>query len=150
MSRSALAVKVVTIFGISFLSFAVPASAHHSFAPFEEDLQIVLSGTVTNFQWTNPHIYIEVDAVDDSGDVRNWLIECANTTILNRVGWKWNMIEEGDEISVIVAPLRNGEPAALLKRVRLADGSEYGNGGPAGPATIGFDGEPLPASGQGR
>jgi hypothetical protein len=77
--------------------------------------------------------------------VRHWLIECANTTILNRVGWKWNMIKAGDEISVIVAPLRNGEPAALLKRVRLPDGTEFGNGGPAGPATIGFDGRPLVA-----
>ena len=122
------------------------ATAHHSFAPFEDDLQIVLDGTVTNFQWTNPHVYIELDVGDDSGEVRNWLIECANTTILNRVGWKWNMIGEGDEVSLIVAPLRNGEPAALLKRVRLADSSEFDNGGPAGPATIGFDGNPLPES----
>lgn len=122
------------------------AQAHHSFAPFEEDLQIVLTGTVTSFQWTNPHIYIELDVADESGDVRNWLIECANTTILNRVGWKWNMISEGDLISIIVAPLRNGEPAALLKRVKLPDGTEYSNGGPAGPATIDFDGHPLPAA----
>jgi hypothetical protein len=117
--------------------------AHHSFAPFEDDLQIVLKGTVTSFQWTNPHIYIELDVADEDDAVKNWLIECANTTILNRVGWKWNMIKEGDRVSLIVAPLRNGEPAALLKRVRLADGSEYGNGGPAGPALIDFDGNPL-------
>jgi hypothetical protein len=118
-------------------------SAHHSFAPYEPDRQITFSGIVTDFQWTNPHIYIEMDAADAGGEVRHWLIECANTTILNRVGWKWNMIKAGDEIAVIVAPLRNGEPAALLKRVRLADGTEFGNGGPAGPATIGFDGQPL-------
>ena len=142
--RSAEVVKLAVIGALSYLGLAAGASAHHSFAPFEEELQIVLEGTVTSFQWTNPHIYIELDAVDGRGEVRNWLIECANTTILNRVGWKWNMIREGDEIAVIVAPLRNGEPAALLKRVRLADGSEYGNGGPAGPATIGFDGSPLP------
>jgi hypothetical protein len=123
---------------------ATVASGHHSFAPFEEDLQIVLTGRVTSFQWTNPHIYIELDVADANGEVRNWLIECANTTILNRVGWKWNMISEGDEISIIVAPLRNGEPAALLKRVKLADGTEYSNGGPAGPATIDFEGNPLP------
>lgn len=125
---------------------AVPltGSAHHSFAPYEPDLQITFSGVVTDFQWTNPHIYIEMDAADASGEIRHWLIECANTTILNRVGWKWNMIKAGDRIDVIVSPLRNGEPAALLKRVRLPDGTEFGNGGPAGPATIGFDGQPLP------
>ena len=59
------------------------------------------------------------------------------------------MIKEGDQVSLIVAPLRNGEPAALLKRVRLADGSEYNNGGPAGPARIDFDGKPMPSAGDG-
>jgi len=121
------------------LSLAAPAQAHHSFAPYEPELQIKLTGKVADFQWTNPHVYIEIDAPDESGVMRHWLIECANTSILNRVGWKWNMISVDDEISVIVSPLRNGEPAALLKSVRLPDGSVFGNGGPAGPATISFD-----------
>ena len=115
------------------------AGAHHSFAPYERDLQIQLDGTVTSYQWTNPHVYIELDTVDASGEVSHWTIECANPGILNRVGWKWNLIQEGDEISVIASPLRNGEPGALLKAVRLADGSTFSNGGPAGPATIPFD-----------
>jgi hypothetical protein len=115
------------------------AGAHHSFAPYEPELQITFTGKVTHYQWTNPHVYIEMDAPDESGEVRRWLIECANTTILNRVGWKWNMIQPGDEISVIVSPLRNGEPAALLKAVRLADGRTFSNGGPAGAATIPFE-----------
>jgi hypothetical protein len=122
------------------------AAAHHSFASFDATRQITFTGTVTQFQWTNPHVYIEMDTKDEDGAARRWLIECANTTILNRVGWKWNMIKTGDQISVIVAPLRNGDPAALLKRVRLADGSEYDNGGPAGPATITFDGRPIAAA----
>ncbi|MBN1240394.1 MAG: hypothetical protein JXB36_17965 [Gammaproteobacteria bacterium] len=125
------------------LGAGVTASAHHSFAPYEEERQIAFTGTVTDFQWTNPHVYIEIDAVDENGETRHWLIECANPGILNRVGWKWNMIEEGDEITVIVSPLRNGEPGALLKAVRLADGSEFDNGGPAGPARIAFDGTAL-------
>lgn len=130
---------------LALLVSAAPLTgvAHHSFAPYEPDRQITFSGVVTEFQWTNPHIYIEMDVAGADGEVQHWLIECANTTILNRVGWKWNMIKAGDEIDVIVSPLRNGEPAALLKRVRLPDGAEFGNGGPAGPATIGFDGQPL-------
>jgi len=134
---------------VTALAWAGPGASHHSFSPFEDEVQIVLSGTVTSFQWTNPHIYIELDAADENGDIKNWLIECANTTILNRVGWKWNMIKPGDEILAIVAPLRNGEPAGLLKRVRLPDGAEHGNGGPAGPASIDFDGNPLPGADRG-
>jgi Family of unknown function (DUF6152) len=115
------------------------AHAHHSFAGYEQELQVKLKGTVADFQWTNPHVYIRLDAPNADGGTDRWLIECANPGILNRVGWKWNMIEAGDEITVIIAPLRSGEPGALLKAVKLADGREFDNGGPAGPAQIPFD-----------
>lgn len=116
---------------------ALPAYAHHSFAVYEPELQIKFSGVVKEFKWANPHVYITMDAVDKAtGKTRQWLIECANPGILNRVGWRFNMVKPGDAITVIVSPLRNGDPAALLKQITLADGSKYSNGGPAGPATI--------------
>jgi hypothetical protein len=114
-----------------------PLSAHHSFAGYEPTKQVKFSGVVTEFKWTNPHVYIRIDEMDGATrKTRNWLIEGANPGILNRVGWKFNMVKAGDTITVIVSPLRNGEPAALLKQITLADGSKYSNGGPAGPATI--------------
>lgn len=119
------------------LLLSVPASGHHSFAAYEPTLQIKFTGVVTEFRWINPHVYIRMDAPDQkTGDTRHWLIEGANPGILNRVGWKFNMIKAGDTVTVIVAPLRNGEPAALLKQITLADGRKFSNGGPAGPATI--------------
>jgi hypothetical protein len=123
------------------LAFAVAhaAHAHHSFAMFDNENQIKLEGKVTHFQWTNPHVYIELDAVDvysEDKTVKHWTVECANPGILNRIGWKFNMIKPGDEITIIVAPLRTGEPGALLKQVTLADGRVFANGGPAGPALI--------------
>ena len=114
-----------------------PALAHHSFAPYESTLQIKLSGVVSEFKWVNPHVYIEIDAADEkTGEKRHWLIEGASTSILNRAGWKFNMIKPGDRITVIVSPLRNGEPAALLKQITLADGRKFSNGAVAGRATI--------------
>ncbi|HLF11240.1 MAG TPA: DUF6152 family protein, partial [Gammaproteobacteria bacterium] len=101
--------------------------------------QIKLIGTVTDFQWTNPHVYIEIDAVDanaETQDRKAWTIECANPGILNRIGWKFNMVKAGDEITIIVAPLRTGEPGALLKQITLPDGRVFSNGGPAGRANI--------------
>lgn len=113
------------------------ALAHHSFAPYESTLQIKLSGVVSEFRWVNPHVYIEIDAADEkTGEKRHWLIEGASTSILNRAGWKFNMIKPGDRITVIVSPLRNGEPAALLKQITLADGRKFSNGAVAGRATI--------------
>ena len=121
------------------LTAASVARAHHSFAMYENEHQIKLKGKVTNFQWTNPHVYIDIDAVDvnsEKREMKSWVIECANPGILNRVGWKFNMIKTGDELTVIVAPMRSGEPGALLKEITLPDGRVFNNGAPAGPALI--------------
>jgi hypothetical protein len=123
----------------ALLAFASPAFAHHSFAMFDHDHQIKVSGTVKDFRWQNPHIYIELTAPDAKGEIRTWTIECANPGILNRIGWKFNMIKPADKITVIIAPLRTGEPGALLKQVKLADGRVFGNGGPAGPPNISME-----------
>jgi hypothetical protein len=115
------------------------AQAHHSFAMFDSEHQVRLVGTVTEFKWQNPHVYIWLSAPDAKGEARTWMIECANPGILNRIGWKFNMIKPEDRITVIVAPLRTGEPGALLKQVRLANGETFGNGGPAGAPNIPID-----------
>ena len=112
------------------------AVAHHSFAMFDHENQIRVEGTVTDYKWQNPHVYIWLTAPDEKGEMRTWTIECANPGILNRLGWKFNMIKPQDKITVVMAPLRTGEPGALLKQVKLADGSKYGNGAPAGPPNI--------------
>jgi Family of unknown function (DUF6152) len=116
---------------------AAPVRAHHSFAVYEPAVQIKLAGVVTKFKWANPHVYLEIDGTDPkTGEMRHWLLECASTSILNRAGWKFNMLKPGDKITVIVSPLRTGEPAALLKQITLADGSKYSNGAAAGKVTI--------------
>ncbi len=114
------------------------AGAHHSFAMYDNDHQVKMVGTVAQFQWTNPHVYIELEVASPEGVVKHWTIECANPGILNRAGWKFNMIKPADKLMVIVAPLHTGEPGALLKEVTLPDGRVFGNGGPAGKALIHF------------
>lgn len=127
-------------------SGATAAHAHHSFAMFDSDNQLRLTGKVTEFRWQNPHVYIHMQAPDAKGKMRHWTIECANPGILNRTGWKFNMIKPNDSLTVVVAPLRTGEAGALLKQLKLADGRVFGNGGPAGPPNISIeDGSKLPA-----
>jgi len=105
--------------------------AHHSFAMFDTGNPITISGVVTAFEWTNPHVYIEVDVADGQA-TKHWAIELGSPSILMRGGWKFNTIKKGDRITALVSPLRNGEPGSLLNRVTLADGRVLGNGGPAG------------------
>ena len=115
--------------------------AHHSFAMFDTANPITISGTVTAFEWTNPHVYIEVDVAEGQA-TKHWAIELGSPSILMRGGWKFNTIKKGDKITAVVSPLRNGEPGSLLNRVTLADGRVLGNGGPTG---IG-PGTPPPAT----
>jgi len=121
----------------AFAGASISVSAHHSFAVYEPNVQIKLTGVVTTFKWANPHVYLEIDGTNaKTGEMRHWLLECASTSILNRAGWKFNMLKPGDAVTVIVSPLRTGEPAALLKQMTLADGSKYSNGAAAGKVTI--------------
>jgi hypothetical protein len=120
-------------FGAMILAaiLAVPLSAHHSFAMFDTTKPISLTGVVTDFQWTNPHAYIELD-VPDAGTAKHWSIELGSPSILQRAGWKFSTLKKGDKVVALVAPLKNGEPGSLLVRITLADGRVLGNGGAGG------------------
>jgi hypothetical protein len=129
----------VAALGLIALAGASAVLAHHSFAMFDHEHQVKLTGTVKHFQWTNPHVYIEMDGKnvkDEKGEMKHLSIECASPGILTRIGWKFNMVKPGDTITVIIAPLRTGEPGGLLKQITLSDGRKFGNGGPAGKPNI--------------
>lgn len=112
---------------------AIPARAHHSFVMFETTKQVTLNGTVTAFEWTNPHCYIELDVKDAAGAVKHWSIELGSPSILQQGGWKFSTLKKGAEITVVANPLKNGNPGGLLVQATLADGKKLGNGPGRGP-----------------
>ena len=107
---------------------ALPATAHHSFVMFDTSKQVTLSGTVTSFEWTNPHTYIEIDASEDGGAVKHWSIELGSPSILRNSGWNHMSIKSGDKVTLIINPLKNGTPGGLLLQADLPDGRKLGNG----------------------
>ena len=110
-----------------------PLLAHHSFAMFDTAKRVTLVGTVTAFEWTNPHVYIEIDVPDEKGAVRHWSVELGSPSILMQGGWKFSDVKVGDKLTAVVSPLRNGEAGGLLSQVTLRDGRVIGNGpGPGG------------------
>jgi hypothetical protein len=117
------------------MAVASVASAHHSFAMFDMTSRVTIEGVVSAFQWTNPHVYIEVDSRDGAGVVKHWTIELGSPSILMRTGWKFRDVRPGDKVTAVVNPLRSGESGGLLSRITLADGRVLGNGGPPPPAT---------------
>lgn len=133
--RILLVLRICLSSGVA-LAVAGPVLAHHSFAMFDHDHQVKLTGTVAYFQWTNPHVYIQLETIEAGGKLKHYTIECANPGLLDRAGWKWNMVKKGDHVTTIIAPLRTGEPGGLLKQITLADGRKFGNGPAAGVANI--------------
>lgn len=113
---------------LSALIAALPLAAHHSFVMFDTTKQVSIAGTVTSFEWTNPHAYIELDAPDATGTNKHWSIELGSPSILRNSGWKHNSIAAGDKLTVVINPLKNGTPGGLLLQANLADGKKLGNG----------------------
>jgi hypothetical protein len=101
---------------------------HHSFAMFDTTKQVTLVGTVTTFEWTNPHAYIEIDVPAENGSTKHWSIELGSPSILQQAGWKFKDLKYGDKVTAVVNPLKSGQAGALLMRVTLPDGRVLGNG----------------------
>ena len=107
---------VVTLF------LACPVLAHHSFAMFDKNKVVTVKGVVSKIEWTNPHVFIFLDAPDGKGGKTRYAVECNSPNVLMRTGWKFNTVKRGDVVSVGLYPLRNGQPGGLLDKVILPDG----------------------------
>jgi hypothetical protein len=116
------AVQAVAIAGAVLLSTTDVAFAHHSFAVYDHTRTLTLRGTVTKFQWTNPHAFIELDVKQADGSVKHYSIELTSINMMQRVGWRSNMIKAGDVVKATVAPLLSGQAGGLGLDVTLPDG----------------------------
>lgn len=108
-----------------FLS-GVSAFAHHSFVAFDMTKTATLEGTVKEFQWRNPHSWIQMMVTDASGKMVEWSIEMSSPSGLARQGWKPKTLQPGDKVTVIMHPLRDGEAGGSFVSGTLADGTKMG------------------------
>jgi hypothetical protein len=114
------------------LAMASVASAHHSFAVYDHTRTLTLRGSVTKFQWTNPHAFLEIDVKDEKGAKKHYSLVGTSINMMQRIGWKSDMIKFGDQVKAVMAPLLSGEPAGLLLEVTLPSGETKELGVPAG------------------
>ncbi len=105
------------------LALTVPSFAHHSFqAEYDVNRPLTLTGTVTKFEWTNPHARFYIDVKDESGKVANWNFELASPNVLRRLGWNRDMMKPGDTITVKGHQSKDGAAWGNANSVALADG----------------------------
>ena len=101
--------------------------AHHSFAMFDVAAEKTLTGVVKEFQWTNPHSWIQLDVTDGSGASVEWAIEGNSPNILVRQGYTSKSMQPGDRITVVIHPLKDGSSGGSLVSVKLANGTVLGS-----------------------
>jgi hypothetical protein len=118
-----VAIAAATVLALS----AGVATAHHSFAMFDQAQEKTLVGTIKEVQWTNPHIWVQVLVKNpSSGDLVEWSIEGASPNALTRQGWKRGSLKAGDAVEMVIHPLKNGDNGGSLIRVSV-DGKPVGN-----------------------
>lgn len=92
---------------------APAASAHHSFAMYEREKTVTLSGTVKEFSWTSPHVTIQILA-GNRGALTTWAIEGSSPSVLARGGWTSTVLKPGDKVSLGIHPRKDGGAGGQL------------------------------------
>jgi hypothetical protein len=101
-----------------------PAMAHHSFDMFDMTKQVTITGTIKEFQWTNPHTWTWVDVPNDKGGVDTWGIEGMSPNFLGRRGWTKHTLNPGDKVTITIYPLKEGKLGGTFLHATLPDGKE--------------------------
>lgn len=120
-----MSTRVLHIVAVSIL-LAGPAFGHHSFAMFDQNKDVTLTGEVKELRWTNPHIHLIINVPDGKGGTAEWDIEGGTPGNLRRTGWSKTIVKPGEKISVVVHPMKDGSNGGQLVRASRADGTVIG------------------------
>jgi len=128
-----MAWKTSYLTAIVAAALATPALAHHSFAMFDSDKTVTLAGTVKEFEWTNPHSWIRITALDAaSGQAGEWAFEMGSPGQLGARGMKPDSMKPGDKITIRAHPMKDGSRGGQFMSATLADGQVFGQQGGRG------------------
>lgn len=114
--------------GFCFFCISSPVMAHHGEANYDTEKTVSVKGTVTEFEFVNPHVQISIDVKNDKGEIEKWTGEARSPAMLSRYGsWDRNTIKAGDVVTFYGHRTKNGTFFMRLEKVVKADGKELGN-----------------------
>jgi hypothetical protein len=125
-AKSFTGVRSVVAGVAALFLFLVPAVAHHSFAMFDFTKTLELTGTVKEFQWTNPHSSLQIVVNDARGAASDWTFEMGCPACLARQGFKPKTLLPGDKVTVWMHPLKDGAQGGAFLQILLPDGRKLG------------------------
>ena len=121
--RTKLGTTSVLLIGL--LAACFPVFAHHGNAAYDTEKTVTVKGVVTEYIWANPHVFVKVDAKDDSGNVVHWVIEAQNLVSQSENGWTNVMFKPGDQVVIDATPAKNGRPVGRFKGRIVINGQEF-------------------------
>ena len=122
--------KAFSLAAVAALALAMPASAHHSFAMFDADKTVTVTGTVKEFEWTNPHAWLRIMVADQTaGKPLQWALEMGSPGQQAGRGWKPDSVKPGDKVTITLHPLKDGSRGGQLLTAMLPGGQQLTNGG---------------------
>jgi hypothetical protein len=120
---------VLTALLVSLLSISGSAFAHHGTANYDMTKVVTLKGSVTDFQFINPHTLILFDVKNEKGVIEHWQAEATSPNHLVRAGWSKDIIKAGDQITISGFRAKNGSTVMRFQKMVLANGQEISEGG---------------------
>ncbi len=120
-------IKALVLSAVAALALAVPASAHHSFAMFDAEKTVSVTGTVKEFEWVNPHSWLRV-TIDDqtTGRAAQWAFEMGSPGQQAQRGWKPDSLKPGDKVTISFHPLKDGSRGGQLLTAAYPNGEQVG------------------------
>jgi Family of unknown function (DUF6152) len=114
---------------VGIMTLASAAFAHHGTANYDTSKTVTVKGTVTDFQFINPHVLISMDGKDEGGKLQKWSGELTSPNRLSRGGWTKSSIKPGDTLTISGYPTKSGTPEIWIQKVVLGSGEELPMGG---------------------
>jgi len=109
---------------VCLLAASVPAFAHHAWHGYDMENLTTLKGTVTQFDWRNPHVWISFEMTDDKGNVEKWSAGGPSPSRMAGTGWDKDTLKPGDQITAVGHRISDGTYSLRLVKVVLPDGRE--------------------------
>jgi hypothetical protein len=107
--------------GVVLLMVSAPLFAHHGGAQYDTKHAVTVTGMVTEYLFTNPHVQIHFDVKDETGNVEKWVAETASPQRLFSIGWNAKTLKAGDKITVTGAQLKDGQK--IVSIIKLVGGN---------------------------
>lgn len=111
------------------LALAAPAFAHHSFAMFDAEKTLKVTGVVRQVEWTNPHVWVRIMINNAEGKAEQWGFEMGPPAQQIRRGWEPDSLKPGDTVTLNMHPMKDGSRGGQVVDATLPDGRTVGGAG---------------------